>query len=121
MSDVEFQVNQIYALDCIVSSGDGKPKQSDDRITVFKRQLDVNFDLKTKLGRQFFSTLNKQFPTFAFSLRSFEDETVRFCKINPPSWQELEATSAPRTTFLNHTTSLRSTRETSSPTSSGLS
>lgn len=76
VSDVEFTVNQIFVLDCIVSSGEGKPKQSDDRITVFKKNLDASFDLKTRYGRQFFSTINKDYPTLAFSIRAFEDEIM---------------------------------------------
>lgn len=76
VAEVEFGVNQIFVLDCIVSSGEGRPKESENKITVYKRALDSNYDLKTKAGREFFGQLNKRFPSLAFSLRAFEDETV---------------------------------------------
>ena len=76
VAEVEFQVNQIYVLDCIVSSGEGKPKDAGQRRTVFKRSLDSNFDLKTRNARTFFTQLNKRFPSLAFSLRAFDDEIV---------------------------------------------
>lgn len=76
VADVEFQVNQVYVLDCIVSNGSGKPKQSTLRTTVFKRSLDSNFDLKTRNARQFFTMLNERFPSLAFSLNSFDDEIL---------------------------------------------
>lgn len=77
VAEVEFQVNQIYAIDVIVSTGAGKAKESEARTTVFKRALDTNYDLKTKNGRTFFSQVLKASPTFGFTLRSFEDEIVR--------------------------------------------
>lgn len=76
VADVEFQVNQIYVLDCLVSSGNGKPKESPLRRTVFKRALDSNFDLKTRNARQFFTMLNERYPSLAFSLNSFDDEIL---------------------------------------------
>lgn len=35
----EFQVNQVFAVDVIVSSGEGKPKESEFRTTVYKRDF----------------------------------------------------------------------------------
>lgn len=51
----EFQINEVYALDIIVSSGEGKPKEADHRVTVYKRALDRSYGLKTKHGRNFFN------------------------------------------------------------------
>lgn len=76
VSEVEFQVNQIYAIDVFVSSGAGKPKEADLKTTVFKRALDANYDLKTKNARAFLSQVLKSNPCFGFSLRAFEDEIV---------------------------------------------
>ena len=76
VSEVEFQVNQIYAIDVIVSTGAGKPKEAEIRTSVYKRALDNSYDLKTKNARAFFSHVLKTSPTLGFSLRSFEDELV---------------------------------------------
>lgn len=76
VAEVEFQVNQVYAVDVFVSSGAGKPKEAEVKTTVYKRALDANYDLKTKNARAFFSQVLKTSPTFGFSLRGFEDEIV---------------------------------------------
>ncbi len=63
----------MIALDVFVSTGEGKPKESDVRCTVFKRALDRTYALKLKQSRQFFNDVNNRFPSFPFSLNSFED------------------------------------------------
>jgi len=40
VEEVEFQVNDVFALDVIVSTGDGHSKESDFRTTVYKRALE---------------------------------------------------------------------------------
>lgn len=86
---VEFGLNEIYILDCMVSSGEGKPRVSELRSNVYKRAIDVNSDLRTKTGRQFFSILNKKFPTLAFSLRNFEDEMVYCFYSRLQKWEQV--------------------------------
>lgn len=76
VSEVEFQVNQIYGLDVIVSTGAGKPKEAEIKTTVYKRDPQTNYDLKTKNGRAFFSHVANNHPTMGFSLRTFEDELL---------------------------------------------
>lgn len=64
----------MYALDVIVSSGEGKPKESEHRVTVYKRALDRAYGLKTKHGRNFFNEVQGRYPSLGFSINSFEDE-----------------------------------------------
>jgi len=75
VDDYEFQVNDVFGLDVIMSTGEGKPKETEFRTTVFKRAIEKSYSLKLKASRAFFSELNEKYPTLAFSLRSFEDET----------------------------------------------
>ena len=70
----EFQINEVYALDVIVSTGEGKPKESEYRVTVYKRALDRAYGLKTKHGRNFFNEVLGRYPSLGFSINSFEDE-----------------------------------------------
>lgn len=77
IDDHEFNVNEVYALDIIVSSGEGKSKDSELRTTVFRRAIDKSYTLKTKHGRTFFYELVEKFPSLCFSIRSFEDEIVK--------------------------------------------
>jgi methionine aminopeptidase len=83
VDDHEFQVNEVYALDVIMSTGEGKPKevsnkviQSDLRCTVYKRALERNCALKTNHGRSFFAEVQNRFPSLGFSLNSFENEVT---------------------------------------------
>ena len=69
-----FDVNEVYAIDIAVSSGEGKPRELDTRTTVFKRVVDQSYALRIKGSRQFFNEVNKRFPTLPFSIRSFADE-----------------------------------------------
>jgi curved DNA binding protein len=69
-----FAVNEVYALDIYVSTGEGKGRESEFRTTVFKRALDTTYSLKLKGSRLFFAELNQRFPTLMFTLRAFSDE-----------------------------------------------
>lgn len=64
----------MYAIDIIMSTGDGKPKMHDEKeTTVYKRALDMSYQLKIKAARELFSEINKKYPTMLFSLRGLED------------------------------------------------
>jgi len=71
-----FEANEVYSIDVMVSTGEGKGKETELRTTVFKRALDQTYILKTQKARQFISEVNKRFPSLPFSIRAFEDEQV---------------------------------------------
>jgi len=72
--DKEIAVNEVYAIDILISSGEGKPKEGPDvRTTVYKK-TDLIYQLKMKSSRAFFSEMNKEHGSMPFSLRSFKDE-----------------------------------------------
>ena len=64
----------MIGLDIYVSTGEGKPKETEVRTTVYKRELEQVYNLKMKGSRSFFSEVCKRFPTLPFSLRAFEDQ-----------------------------------------------
>lgn len=70
----EYSVNEVYAIDVIVSTGEGKTKETELRTTVYKRALERAYNLKTKHGRAFFHALCEKFPALCFSTRNFDDE-----------------------------------------------
>lgn len=73
VEDEEFQEGEVYAIDIIMSTGDGKPKMHDEReTTVYKRALDVQYQLKIKASREFFGEVSKKYPTMLFSLRGLD-------------------------------------------------
>jgi len=75
VDEFEFGLNEVYCIDVLVSSGEGKPRDSEIRTTVYRRANENTYALKTAKGRQFLSEVGKRFPTLPFSLSSF-DETV---------------------------------------------
>ena len=50
-------------------------REIDQRTTVYKREMDQQYSLKSKSSRSFFSEVNKKYPTLPFSIRGFEDLT----------------------------------------------
>lgn len=69
-----FDEFEVYALDVLISSGEGKGRETESRCTVFKR-THVVYQLKMKASRVFFSEVEKKSSHMPFTLRSFEDET----------------------------------------------
>lgn len=72
----DFKHEDIFAIEIFVSANEieGKAKESELRTTVFKKNIDVNSDLKSKVGKQFLTEINNRFSDLAFSLNQFEDE-----------------------------------------------
>nr|XP_002734317.1 PREDICTED: proliferation-associated protein 2G4-like isoform X1 [Saccoglossus kowalevskii] len=69
----DFDVHEVYAIDMLVSTGEGKAREKDARTTVFKRK-DAIYQLKMKASRMFFSEMERRFNLMPFTLRAFEDE-----------------------------------------------
>lgn len=70
----EFEVHEVYAVDVLISSGEGKAKDSGQRTTVYKRDPSKQYGLKMKTSRMFFSEVERRFDIMPFTLRAFEDE-----------------------------------------------
>ena len=51
----EFQVHEVYAIDILMSSGEGKAKEKETRTTVYKR-TEEQYSLKMKASRGMFSS-----------------------------------------------------------------
>jgi curved DNA binding protein len=77
VDEVNFGLNEVWALDIVMSTGDGKPKQVSDRTTVFKRSNDVRYQLKLKASNYVISEVNKNHPYFPFSLRALDEKQGR--------------------------------------------
>ncbi|XP_033729175.1 proliferation-associated protein 2G4-like [Pecten maximus] len=69
----EFEVYDVFAVDVLVSSGEGKGRELDTRTTVYKKK-DMVYQLKMKASRQFLSEVDKRFGLMPFTLRLSEDE-----------------------------------------------
>merc|ERR1711933_341270 len=82
-------MNEVYCIDVVMSSGDGKGKETDIRNTVFKRAIQANYLLKTQKARQFISEVNRRFPALPFTLRAIEDEQVARIGVSEAKRHEL--------------------------------
>lgn len=74
MEEFEFAPGDIIGLDIFVSTGEGKPKESEVRTSVYKRELDMWYQLKSNKARVFFNEVNQRYPTLPFSIAGFADQ-----------------------------------------------
>jgi len=89
VEEFEFEMNEVYCIDVVMSTGEGKGKESELRHTVYKRSPDVMYNLKTQKARQFISEVGKRFPALPFSLRQIEDEQVARVGVSEAKRHEL--------------------------------
>lgn len=78
VDEVEFEVGQVYAMDIVMSTGEGKAKESEQRTTIYKRAVDQQYSLRMKASRAVFSQIQKRFSTYPFTLRALDEKTARF-------------------------------------------
>ena len=71
----QFAHGDVFGLDVMVSTGDGKPKETELRCSVHKRAIENTYKLKTESGRKLLAVVEQNFHTFPFSFNSFDNET----------------------------------------------
>ncbi|XP_046684240.1 proliferation-associated protein 2G4 [Homalodisca vitripennis] len=69
----EFATHEVYAMDVLVSSGEGVGREMDTRVSVYKK-TDETYQLKLKASRMFYSEVTHKYGTMPFNLRNFEEE-----------------------------------------------
>ncbi|KAL3699035.1 hypothetical protein R1sor_017057 [Riccia sorocarpa] len=78
VDDAEFEENEVYAIDIVTSTGEGKPRLLDEKqTTVYKRAVDKSYHLKMKASRFIFSEINTKFPIMPFTARALEEKRAR--------------------------------------------
>ncbi|XP_072975100.1 ERBB-3 BINDING PROTEIN 1 [Typha angustifolia] len=78
VDDAEFEENEVYAVDIVASTGEGKPKLLDEKqTTIYKRAVDKNYHLKMKASRFIFSEISQKYPIMPFSARALEEKRAR--------------------------------------------
>lgn len=87
--DFEIEQNEVYCIDVMMSTGEGKGRETELRSTVFKRAVETSYQLKTQKARQFIGEVNRRFPTLPFSLRAFEDEQMARVGVSEAKRHEL--------------------------------
>lgn len=69
-----FEEGDVFGIDILVSSGDGKVKTVQSRTTVFKRAKDLKYSLKMPTSRRALSEIDKTFGAFPFTLRALSEK-----------------------------------------------
>lgn len=70
----EFDKHEVYAMDVLVSSGDGVGKEGATRVAIYKK-TDETYQLKLKASRTFFTEVRQKYGSMPFNLRTFQEET----------------------------------------------
>lgn len=78
VDEFAFEPNQVYAVDIVMSTGDGKPKEIDTRTTVFKRLPEETYQMKLKASRAVLSEISKKTTSLPFTLRSLATKNASF-------------------------------------------
>jgi hypothetical protein len=60
-----------------MSTGEGKARALDEATTVYKREVDHNYNLKMKAARYVLGEVNSRFPTFPFTIRALKDKRAK--------------------------------------------
>jgi len=89
VDEFEFELNEVYCIDVVMSTGEGKGKETETRTTVFKRAVENSYNLKTQKARQFISEVNRRFPALPFTIRAIEDEQVARIGVSEANRHEL--------------------------------
>jgi len=74
---ITFETNEVYGLDIVMSTGEGKAKETESKTTVYKRAVDQNYSLKMKNSRYVYSEIVKRFGTLPFTLRALDEKRGR--------------------------------------------
>lgn len=74
--DCTFAENEVYILDILMSTGDGKVKPGEAKTTIFKK-TDNMYNLKIQASRYVIGEVNKRFNKLPFTLRSLDEKRGR--------------------------------------------
>lgn len=77
----ELDKYEVYAMDVLVSTGEGIGKETDTRVSIYKK-TDETYQLKLKASRMFYTEVRQKHGNMPFNLRYFEDETKAKMGVN---------------------------------------
>jgi len=74
VEEFEFEENQVYVVDIVMSTGEGKSKELEARTTIYKRQVENSYSLKMKSAKTTINEIVQKYPTFPFALRNLKND-----------------------------------------------
>lgn len=73
----EFEVNDVWGIDIMMSTGEGIPREEGSRTTIFKRVYDNQYSCRIKASRYLLTEAGKRFATFPFTLRALDEKQAK--------------------------------------------
>jgi curved DNA binding protein len=70
----KFEHGDVFGLAVVVSTGEGKPKETTIKTSIYKRALETTYKLRTDSGRKLLSVIDNNFHFFPFSFSAFDKE-----------------------------------------------
>lgn len=74
VAETKLELYDIFVMDIVYSTGSGKPKQSEDRVTVFKAGVNEYFQPTLKASKNLWAVIENESTTFPFSLPQMATE-----------------------------------------------
>lgn len=72
--EFDIEINDVYNIDILMSTGTGKSRELDARTTVYQRDVNKRYNLKLKASRYLLSEVNKHYPTMPFTIRGLDKQ-----------------------------------------------
>lgn len=69
----DFEKYEVYAMDVLVSTGEGQGKEMDTKVAIYKK-TEETYLLKLKASKAFYAEVKKKYGPMPFNLRNFEEE-----------------------------------------------
>ncbi|XP_018789662.1 PREDICTED: proliferation-associated protein 2G4 [Bactrocera latifrons] len=69
-----FETHEVYAIDVIVSTGEGIGREKDTKVSIYKK-TDENYMLKLKASRALLQEVKTKYGNMPFNIRHFDEET----------------------------------------------
>jgi ERBB-3 binding protein len=76
-ANFEFEAGEVYSFNVMVSTGDGRVRETDERTTVFRRDFARRYKLRLRASRTTFFEIQKKCGVMPFTLRSLDEKTAR--------------------------------------------
>merc|ERR1712113_703736 len=73
VKEITFEKFQVWTVDVVMSTGEGKPIEKHAATTIFRRDLSSSYRLKMTASRYLFNEIAGRFSHFPFSINSIED------------------------------------------------
>jgi len=77
VEEFTFEEGEVYSLDIVMSSGDGKTREGDAKTAIYKRAVDANYLLKLNSARAALKEIETKFGAMAFNARTLSDAKLR--------------------------------------------